>query len=110
MRAKNNPDKEYKYFLFDPLGDGFVFYKSAKDRDDDAQDTIDSYLDETWDEAVEQVWTGEITGICKQVNREDRPNDIDEEGYSNDGEWWPDNIDYRCSYALTPILEVSGDE
>lgn len=108
-RTKDNPDSEYKYFIFDPLGDGFIYYKSEKDRDKDAQDTIDSYLDETWYEEVERVCVGEVTGISTQYSREDRPKDLDNEGYAKNGDYWPDNIDYKCSYCIEPIAQTNGE-
>jgi len=102
------PTSEFRFFIYDPCGDGFIFYKSAEDRDYVASEVISMYLDDGWNEDVEQIVAGEISHTCEQTNREERPDDVDEEGYDEDGGYWGD-FDHKCNYELVELEKKSED-
>jgi hypothetical protein len=106
---KSWPDAEFRFFIYDPEGAGFMYFRSAEDRDQASEDVIQQYLDDGWDESVEQVVAGEISHTCQQVNREERPaaEELDEEGYDGEGTYWGD-FDYRCNYALRQVVGEDG--
>lgn len=108
---KYHPTPEYRFFLHDPEGDGMRYYRTAEERNADAEDTIQGYLDDCWSESVVQVVAGEIThhAVAKNVELRPRREDFDsdedhvqalcEEGFSgHDG-------DYSCNYVLAPITD-----
>jgi hypothetical protein len=98
------PDAEYRFFIYDPEGDGFIYFRTVEERDAHQGMVIDGYLDEGWDESVEQVVAGEVTHSAQQVGREERPPEeqLDEEGCDGEGTYWGD-FSYKCNYALLPI-------
>lgn len=101
IEYRHQASAEFRFFAYDPEGDGFTFYRSAEDRDAALSGIINEYLDEHWSEEVENVCAGEVTHIAKQVDREERPSDpakIEEEG-------WPPDCDYRCNYVAAPISQ-----
>lgn len=100
---KYNPEPDYPYFYYDPEGDGFVYFKSEKIRDEWANDAVQAYLDDAWDEQVTNIVTGKITGQASMIDVEVKPSTTDEEGIDGEGSYWPDNCDYRCDYKIKPL-------
>lgn len=98
------PSAEFRYFAYDPEGDGFTFYRTTEDRDAALSGIIDAYLDEHWSEEVENVCAGEVTLVAQQVNREERP--ADPAKAEEDG--WPPDCDYRCNYVAAPLPQQSS--
>lgn len=104
------PDSEYLFLLYDPEGNGLMFFRSAEERDAAARDVIDMYLDDGWAEEVSCVFAGEVThhtvraGVKMRPKREAFDSEeafedaMDEYGYS---EW-----DYICNYELRPLSET----
>ena len=106
LEKQYSPHPEFRFWLYDPEGDGMVYYRSAEDRDADAEEAISGYLDDGyWSEEVENVCVGEVTHIASEVNRVNRPDDdqIDEDGCDESGRYWNQDIDYICNYELLPI-------
>ena len=95
---KGKASSEYRFFLLDPEGDGWMFFKSAEERDAHAKKIIPEYFQDGWSEDVEFVCAGTVTHIMKKTNVILRPpeDEIDEEGQDNDWE-------YKCNYELTDI-------
>lgn len=109
---KRCPDDEYRYWLFDPEGDGLMFFRSQAERDAHGQACIDGYLfDGEWPDEVEGVCAGEVTHIAKVLNKLMRPDDcdLDDDGFDEDGEAWPEEVGWRGRYTLEP-LEPERDE
>lgn len=108
---KYHPTPEYRFFLHDPEGDGMRYYKSAQDRDTDAADAIQAYLDDCWSEEVVNVVAGEITHhtVPKNVElrpkREDFESDEEYQQAVSEGGFSIHDGDYSCSYVLAPITD-----
>ncbi len=98
-----NPSPDHPFFYYDPEGDGFVYFESEELRDAWANDAIQQYLDDGWDEQVVNVVSGTLTGCASMVDVEVKPETTDDEGIDGEGGYWPDNCDYRCDYKLMPL-------
>lgn len=106
-----SPDSEYRYFVYDPAGDGMVFFRSKVERDKYAENAISLYLDDTWKEEVEQVVTGEVTQSAQCLNKERRPDSLDEEGLDENGDWWGDpDCEWKGNYTLEPLAKPEPPE
>ena len=90
-----------EYFVYCP-NSGFEKFNNTKDRDDHAEDCIQGYLDDTWDEEVAEVCSGIITHNATQTDLTKRPDDIDEDGCDGLGAYWAE-WDYTCNYELLPV-------
>lgn len=99
---KYRPDKEHRYFLYDPEGDGTLFFRTPEERDDHAKKTIREYCDphEGWHEDVRTVCGGYVSHIATETDHEDRPEDPEQA--EEDG--WPQDCDYRCNYKFALIV------
>lgn len=98
-----NFKKDRPYFVLDPEGDGITYFKTISERDKFADECIQQYLDHTWNEEVVNVVAGVVTHSAQQTDREDRPAELDEEGYDGDGIYWNPDFDYMCNYKLLPV-------
>ena len=95
---------EAPYFVLDPEGYGITYFETIEARDAFAQDRIDQARDgDGWQEEVEYIIAGVVTHAATQTDREDRPDDLDEEGNSGDGSNWEADEEYRCNYKLLPL-------
>lgn len=108
MRA--HATAEFRFFIFDALNGEFTYFQSVADRDAVKDGVIQSYLDDGWDESVEQVLAGEITHVCQKIDVQPRPADdqIDGEGNDRDGVYWAPEWEYRCNYDLLPLTAAEG--
>ncbi|QLI49445.1 hypothetical protein vBPaeMUSP18_03 [Pseudomonas phage vB_PaeM_USP_18] len=106
------PSAEFRYFIFDPEQGEFVYFRTAEDRDQSADGIIQSYLDDGWDEAVENIVAGEVTHTCDKVNVQERPpeDEIDGEGYDQDGNYWAEEWSYRCGYELIAVAPEAATQ
>ena len=102
---KSNPTAEYRFFYYDGEGDGFVYFKCAQLRDECVNDAIQDHLWDTWDESVENIIVGEVTGKSTKVNVKLRPSELDEDGLDEDGTYWESNWDYTCNYKALSFDE-----
>ena len=114
---RRHPDPEYRFFLYDPEGDGFMFFRSAEERDAAAGETISVYLDDGWAEEVEGVFAGEVTHhtIRTNVTRKPKREHFDSEEDFDDAmnEFGDPDWDYTCDYELRPLAESNepvGDD
>ena len=103
------PDAEFRFFIYDPEGAGFMYFRSAEDRDKASDDVIQQYLDDGWDESVEQVVAGEISHTCQQTDLRQRPSDeeLDDEGRDSEGTYWG-VFSCICNYELLPLAGKAG--
>ncbi|XKM12703.1 hypothetical protein RCS94_06650 [Orbaceae bacterium ac157xtp] len=102
----------YKYFSYDPDDWGFELHETAEQAKARANKSIPDYLDDGWDDSVEQVCWGEIKEIATKINIEH----VDEYGYSSDGHYVGVGYGYSCDYELKPVHDnneqfmISKDE
>ncbi len=103
--ARYRPHPEYRFWLYDPEGEGMTYYRTAQERDDAAEITIGAYLDDGWNEEVELVAAGEVTHSAQILDKQKRPppEELDEEGYDGEGTHWPEEFEWRGNYKLEPI-------
>jgi hypothetical protein len=104
LDVKFRPHKEYRFWLYDPEGDGMTYYRTEEARDEAAKTAIANYLEdgEWWDE-VEGVVAGEVTHAAQEVDVLMRPTDLDEEDCDGEGIYWGPDMDKRCNYALVSM-------
>jgi len=100
---KYQPDSEYRFFFFDSEGNGFEYFKTIELRDECANQAIQEYLDDCWDEQVENIFVGEVTGEATKVDVEMRPESLDEDGCDEEGVYWEQEWDYKCNYKICPL-------
>lgn len=105
MGGKFVGNKDYKFFVCDNASSDFYYFRTEEERDKAAKCLIGSYLGDSWSEEVEQIICGEITHTCKKVNVVHRPleDEIDEEGYDQEGEYWDGDWDYKCDYEMVKL-------
>jgi hypothetical protein len=94
------------YFVYDPEGEGMSYFETIEARDKFASECIEKYLcSDGWSEEVDNVVAGVVTHRAQQTNREDRPDELDEEGCDGEGVYWELDIDYMCNYRILPIRD-----
>ncbi len=105
LDMKYRPSAEYRYWLYDPEGDGMVYFRTQADRDKQAATAIDAYLDDGWAEEVELVAAGELTHFAQVLDKTMRPadEDLDEEQRDGAGCEWPEGMAWRGNYEMAPL-------
>ena len=94
---------KYKYFSYCPE-DGFDTHETLEDALLNANGIIPNYLDEGWSEDVTGVFVGTITHAATMCDKVERAGEVDEHGYDEDGEHWPDpDWEYKCNYKMLPV-------
>ena len=102
-----NPNKDYPFWCYSPEGSGMVFFRTAEGRDAFVADEVGAYLDcDEWNDEVEMVCAGVVTHRAAQIDRQDRPDHLDDDGCDEEGIYWDQDIKYRCDYAMRPISEI----
>ncbi|WP_396957696.1 hypothetical protein [Nitrosomonas sp.] len=105
------PSPEYRFFLYDREGEGFLFFRTEEERDAAASELIPAYLDETgWIEYVEDILTGCVTGhvIATDVEFVPLRSEFETDEAYQDAQdelsfYEVDGCDYRCNYRLADI-------
>lgn len=109
---KLRPSSRYRFFVFDPH-DGFLYFPDREARDAYARDRVEDYLDPDcgWDELVEDIAVGELTGVVEAVERRERPPDeeLDEDECDEDGRWWG-QWDFWVRYEVVGLEGPPTDE
>jgi|LakMenEpi03Aug12_release.lakeMendotaPanAssembly.Ray.scaffolds.fasta_scaffold962958_2 hypothetical protein len=107
---RHTPSNTHLYGLYDPEGDGITFYESAKERDEAAEKTIQAYLDDNvWFEEVTSVFAFMVTHRATEIDVVRPVGEIDEDGYDEVGEYWPDtDCQSKCNYALKTFPEIES--
>lgn len=86
-----------------------LFFETEEEARAVAQKSVDLSLDEFWSEDVDRICYGRVTHAATQVNRSDRPESLDEEGYDEDGEYWPADCEFKCNYELLPLAAATKE-
>lgn len=106
------PDPEHKYFVHDPQGDT-LYFKSAEERNSAAEEMVATYLQDGWEEGVDQIVAGEITHHVVAKNVQIKPAreafETDEDFEAALDEYWPKDFDCCCSYVLADLSD-KGEE
>lgn len=111
LSSSDTPEADRRFFIYDPEGNGFSYFKSAEARDAAKDNVIQAYLDDGWDDTVEQVVAGEVTHTCQKIDVVERPpaEEIDNEGYDLGGTYWDESWSYHCNYDLLPLVAESAE-
>lgn len=112
MSRTTSPDAGHRFFIYDAQDGEFYYFATAAERDAYSDTVIQAYLDDSWDDSVEQVVAGEVTHAVEQINRQDRPDDseLDENDCDAEGTYWSPEWNHICNYALLPVEPVAtGD-
>lgn len=100
-----------KYWVYDPISNVTEFFEHEEVRNELINLIIEDCKDvDGWNEdLIEEVRIGESvqTHILKQTNIKKRPETLDEDGYDNDGLYWPDDCDIMCDYEPVMISDES---
>lgn len=104
MRARK-PSKEFCFFLYDPEGEGMMYYNSKEQRDKSAAQSLEFYKDDYsgWNEEVEYVSVGEVTDFPQVMNKIEKPSELDDYQCDNAGRHWPDDVEWFGDYTLEPV-------
>jgi len=86
-----------KYFLYDPEN-GFETFETNKKCLEEANNSIQHYLHDGWDENVENVVIGIITHSAMKTNVEHKPNNPEEAEDIN----CSNEFAYTCDYEMLP--------
>ncbi len=96
--------KERPWFAYCPEN-GFAFFATRAEAEDCAEDFIEGWKDtnDEWGEEVEGVFFGRLDSIATAVDKQKRPDELDEEGCDGEGVYWHPDFDFMCNYKLIPI-------
>lgn len=89
--------------MLDPDGDGIAYFETIEERDKYAADCIQQYLNDAWSKEVTSVVAGVVTHSVQEIDRKDRPENLDEEGCDGEGIYWDSGCEYICNYKLLPV-------
>lgn len=94
-----------KYFTYDPENNEFETYATQAEQAKATEEIIASYLDNdnTWPEEVTEIVAGVITERATKCDVVKRPEKLDEEGYDEEDQYWPEEIDHICNYEMATI-------
>ena len=110
LDCKYRPHPEYRFWLYDPEGDGMTYWRTAADRDKAAERVIPTYLDDCWAEETEYICAGEVTHIARAKDKQMRPDNLDDEDIDGEGNYWPLGVAWSGNYTLEPIGATTGKE
>jgi len=107
------PSKEYRFYLYDPEGEGMTYFKTKEDRDSYANYCLTVYCDPTegWHEEVEFMSRGEITEFPQCLNKQERPSDseLDEENCDSAGICWNPDWVWIGNYTWECVENINHD-
>jgi len=98
--------EKVKYWVYNPINSEYLFYDNANDRDIEAALILKDCFDyDEWTSDVEDLKCGisMITHRAIQVNREDRPDNVNEDGYDENDYCWPDDCEFKCDYEIKEV-------
>jgi hypothetical protein len=95
-----------RYFTYDPMYGDFDTYATEEEQMNAAEEIVDNYLDDRneWNDGVTSVVCGIITHRATECDKKLRPENLDE-GYDEEGQYWPDDTEYICNYRMEKISE-----
>ena len=104
--TSRRPSADRPYWLYDPEGDGMVYYRTQDVRDAAARAAILRYVTDGdgWEEDVEFVAAGMLTHFAQCLDKEHRPDELDDDGCDGDGMYWAEDVEWRGDYTLEPAV------
>ena len=60
-------------------------------------------IGDDWPDDIDEILVGVVTHVARQANRIDRPENLDADGYTPEGEYWDSHADYTCDYVMQPL-------
>lgn len=101
--TKRVPHPDYRFWLYDPEGEGMTYYRTAEDRDKAAALAIDACRgdgDEGWyEDGLEGIAAGEVTHVARVTNKKMRPAELDDEQCDGEGTYWGD-FEWMGNYTM----------
>ena len=92
-----------EWFFYDAENGNIEICETKEEAISKAQKAVDFCLDEFWSDDVEYICVGTITHRAKQTDLRFKPQKLDEDMFSEDGEHWPEDCESKCDYSIEPI-------
>ncbi len=92
-----------EWFFYDAENGNIEICETKEEALSKAQKAVDFCFDECWSDEVEQICVGTITHRAKQTDLMFKPQKLDEDMFSEDGEHWPEDCESKCDYSIEPI-------
>ena len=92
-----------EWFFYDAENGNIELCETKEEALSKAQKAVDFCFDECWSDEVEQICVGTITHRAKQTDLMFKPQKLDEDMFSEDGEHWPEDCESKCNYSIEPI-------
>jgi hypothetical protein len=100
---EKKPSKECRFFLYDPEGEGMMYFRTKEMRDTWAETRLGDYsdADDGWNDEVEFMSRGEVIEFPQVLNKKCRPpaHEIDEHQCDREGIGWPDGVEWYGNYT-----------
>lgn len=100
---EKKPSKRYRFFLYDPEGEGIMYFQTAEIRDALAAELLSEYKDmfDGWNDEVEYMARGEVTEFPQVRDRVTRPPayEIGADGCDSTGISWPEDVEWYGNYT-----------
>lgn len=125
----STPDVMIKHFICEPDRCEIHYYDTESLWLDDMNNfDFSGYCDDVWSDEVNHVFAGKLPDVAKCSQDDDdfmydfleqfmthvatkrtielRPDDVDEDGYSqSSSHWWGDDVSEICDYSFEPVLK-----
>lgn len=92
-----------EWFFYDAENGNIEICETKEEALSKAQKAVDFCFDECWSDEVEQICVGTITHRAKQTDLMFKPQKLDEDMFSEDGEHWPEDCESKCDYSIEPV-------
>lgn len=92
-----------EWFFYDAENGHIELCETKEESLSKAQKAVDFCFDECWSDDVEYICVGTITHRAKQTDLMFKPQKLDEDMFSEDGEHWPKDCESKCDYSIEPI-------
>ena len=100
---EKKPSKECRFYLYDPEGEGMMYFPTQELRDAWAETILGEYRDENsgWNDEVEYISRGEVTEFPQVLDKKYRPpqHELDEHQCDSEGTGWPDDVEWYGKYT-----------
>lgn len=99
--------QQQRFFVYDPEGNGMVYYDTMAERDAAAKKAVrESLCDDVWGEWIVNIVAGVVTSSAQKYDEEMRPDDLDEDSCDEEGTYWSSDVDSVCKYKMKPVVAL----